>query len=110
MPHKQGLIQLNIRIPKKLARELESLANTEHIEKIDIARQLLWEGVARRKQELALKLCIEGKVTKARAAEIAGFSLWEMMDLVERQGMRWDYNLEEAKAEIKEAIKEARRG
>ncbi|MFQ5853576.1 MAG: UPF0175 family protein [Candidatus Binatia bacterium] len=75
------------------------MAKAEHIEKIDIARQLLWEGVARRKREFALKLCVEGKVTKARAAEIAGVPLWEMMDLVERQGMRWDYRLEEAKGD-----------
>jgi predicted HTH domain antitoxin len=105
----QRLRQLNIRIPQKLARELEDLAQTEHIAKIDIARQLLWEGVARRKQELALRLYAGGKITKARAAEIAGVSLWEMVDLVERQGVRWDYSIEEAKAEIKEVMKQAAR-
>ncbi|MBI4489952.1 MAG: UPF0175 family protein [Deltaproteobacteria bacterium] len=104
------LRQLNIRIPQELAREIEDLARAEHIEKIDIARQLLWEGVTRRKQELALRLYTKGKVTKSRAAEMAGISLWEMMDLVERGGSRWDYTLEEAKAEIREAVRQAQRG
>jgi len=109
MPGKQAVTQLNIRIPQDLAQELEELALVEHIERIDIARQLLWEGVARRKQELAVRLYAEGKVTKARAAELAGLSLWEMIALVEQQGIRWDYSVEEAKAEIKEVLRQVQR-
>lgn len=104
----RAVTQLNLRIPPDLARELDTLAQTEHLEKIDIARQLLWEGVTRRKQELALKLYVEGKVTKAKAAEIAGLSLWEMTDLVEQRGVRWDYDLAEAKAEIAAVLRQAR--
>lgn len=109
MPGKQAVTQLNLRIPQDLALELEELARVEHLEKIDIARQLLWEGVARRKQELAVKLYAEGKVTKARAAELAGVSLWEMIDLIEQHKVRWDYSLEEAKVEIKEVLRQAQR-
>ena len=68
------LEQLNIRIPNKLARELATLADAEHIAKIDIVRQPLWEGIARWKQEVALKLYEHSQVSKSRAAEIAGLS------------------------------------
>src|SRR5581483_7160031 len=104
MPTQAMLEQLNIRIPKKLARALEALAEVEHVAKIDMARQLLWEGVARRKQEVALKLYEEGQVSKSRAAEIAGLSLWEFTDLVERRGTRWDYSLEDAKQELQRVL------
>jgi predicted HTH domain antitoxin len=103
----EGVTQVNIRIPRQLARELEALAEAEHLEKIDVARQLLWEGVIRRKQELAVRLYCEGKVSKAKAAEIAGVSLWEMVDLISHRGTRWEYSLEEAKEEIMAAIIEA---
>jgi len=109
MPGKQAVTRLNIRISQDLAQELEELALAEHLEKIDIARQLLWEGVTRRKQELAVRLYAEGKMTKARAAELASLSLWEMIDLVDQQGVRWDYSLEEAKAEIKEVFRQVQR-
>ena len=109
MPEQQQVTQLNLRIPKALARELEELAHAEHLEKIDMARQLLWEGVAKRKQERALRLYAEGKVSKSRAAELAGLSLWELMDLIEQQGARWDYSLEEAKTELKGALRLAQR-
>lgn len=94
------LEQLNIRIPKKLARELAALADAEHIAKIDMARQLLWEGIARRKQEVALKLYEQGQVSKSRAAEIAGLSLWEFTDVVTQRGRRWEYSVEDAKHEL----------
>jgi predicted HTH domain antitoxin len=105
-----GVEQLNIRIPKKLARELEALAEAEHIAKIDIARQLLWEGIARRKQEAALKLYEQGQVSKSRAAEIADLSLWEFTEVVDQRGARWNYNLEEAKQELQRALSDAREG
>ena len=109
MRGQRAVTQLNLRIPGELARELEELAHAEHLEKIDIARQLLREGVARRKQELALRLYAEGKITKSKAAEVAGISLWDMMALVEQRGVRWEYSLEEAKAELTEVLKHVQR-
>ncbi len=106
MPTQASLEQLNIRIPKKLSRELAALAEAEHVAKIDMARQLLWEGIARRKQEVALKLHTQGHITKSRAAEIAGLSLWEFTDLVHKQGTRWDYSLEDAKQELQRILSE----
>jgi predicted HTH domain antitoxin len=106
MPAQTALEQLNIRIPKQLARELEALAEVEHVAKIDMARQLLWEGIARRKREVALRLYEQGQVSKSRAAEIAGLSLWEFTELVEQRGARWDYSLEEAKQELQRVLSE----
>ena len=104
MPTQPTLEQLNIRIPKKLARELTALAEVEHVAKIDMARQLLWEGIVRRKQEVALKLYDQGQVSKSRAAEIAGLSLWEFTDVVAHRGTRWDYSLEDAKQELQRVL------
>ena len=106
MPTQAALEQLNLRIPRKLARELAALAEVEHVAKIDMARQLLWEGIARRKQEVALKLYDQGKISKSRAAEIAGLSLWEFSDVVTQRGTRWDYSVEEAKQELQRVLSE----
>jgi hypothetical protein len=48
MHTRAGIEQLKIRIPKKLARELETLAKIEQVAKVDLALQLPWEGGARR--------------------------------------------------------------
>ena len=47
-------------------------------------------------------------MTKTRAAEIAGLSVWEIVDLVEQRGLRWDYSVEEAKKEIAAVVKQTR--
>jgi predicted HTH domain antitoxin len=107
MPTQTALEQLNIRIPKKLARELEALAEVEHVAKIDMARQLLREGIVRRKQKVALELYEQGQVSKSRAAELAALSLWEFTELVEQRGARWGYSLEEAKQELQRVLSEA---
>jgi predicted HTH domain antitoxin len=87
-----------------LAEELDKLAEYEHSSRIDLARQILWEGVARRKQERALALYAEGKVTKSKAAEIAGISLWEMMEIVRERRIPSGYTLTEALNEVRRLL------
>lgn len=106
MPTRVDVEQLHVQIPEKLAHELAALADAEHVANIDMVRQLLWEGIARRKQEVALKLYEQGQVSKSRAAEIAGLSLWEFTDLVTQRGTRWDYSIEDAKQELRGVLSE----
>lgn len=96
--------QINIRVPHELAEDLEQLAQVEHRSRIDIARQLLWEGIAHRKQEHALALYVEGKVSRSKAAEIAGISLWEMMDLIAQRRIPSNYTISDAIAEVKRLL------
>jgi predicted HTH domain antitoxin len=54
------------------------------------------KGIASRKRELALRLYRAGKASKSRAAEVAGISLWEMMDLIDQAAVPNPDSLEEA--------------
>jgi len=74
-------VQINLRVPGQVMADLDHLAQEERVARIDLARKILLEGVAQRKRELALRLYREGKASKSRAAEIAGISLWELLDL-----------------------------
>jgi predicted HTH domain antitoxin len=109
MREQQPLTQLNLRIPDTLAHQLEELAEIEHVAKIDLARQLLWEGVTRRCQEVALHMYSERRVSKSRAAELAGLPLWELTEIVAQKGQRWDYDIEEAKQEMATVVAHTKR-
>ncbi|HID88085.1 MAG TPA: hypothetical protein EYP55_12060 [Anaerolineae bacterium] len=61
-------------------------------------------GIARRKQEHALALYAAGKVSRSKAAEIAGISLWEMMDLIDQRRIPSDYTIADAMAEVKRLL------
>lgn len=99
-----GTVQINLRVPTDVADDLDMLAMGDHLTRIDVARQILLDGVAQRKQALALRLYREGKASKTRAAEIAGVSLWEMIDLIDQAGAPDDYTLAEAVEEIRRML------
>ena len=46
-------------------------------------------GLNHRKQQRALKLLEEGKVSFLKAAEMAGLSVWDFSDIVRDKGMVW---------------------
>jgi predicted HTH domain antitoxin len=59
------------------------------------------------KQNLALHLYQEGKIAKSKAAELAGISLWEMMDLIEQAAVPARYSLAEALEEVRQIVAKA---
>ncbi len=97
-------IQINLRVPDEVASDLDALAEQERASRIDLARQILLEGIANRKRALALRLNREGKASKSRAAEIAGISLWEMMDLIDLAALPTAYTLQEAVEEVRRLV------
>jgi len=93
--------QLNIRVPLEMMAEIEEIARQEDLGKTDVARRLLHDGIKHWKLEYALKLYREGRVSKARAAEMAGVSIYEIVDLVRERSIPLQYSLEEAMEDIK---------
>ena len=100
-------IQINLRVPEQTASDLDQLAEQENATRIDVARQILLEGVAERKRTMALELYRQGKASKSRAAELAGISLWEMMDLIGQEGAPSSYTLQEAVEEVRRVVAQA---
>jgi len=85
--------QLNIRIPLEMMAEIEEIARQEDLGKTDVARRLLHEGIKHWKLEHALGLYREGRISKARAAEMAGVSIYEMIDLIRERSIPLQYSL-----------------
>ena len=93
-------IQINLRVPGEIASDLDKLAEQAHVTRIDVARQILLTGIAERKRAQALGLYRQGKASKSKAAEIAGISLWEMMDVIEREEIPSALTLQDAVDEV----------
>ncbi len=92
--------QLNIRIPESLVKELEHIAAEEHADRTSIARKLLTEGVQRWRLAHALRLYEQGQITKERAAEIAGVSIYDILDALRQRGTVAQYSLEELREDL----------
>lgn len=83
----EAVRELNLRLPPEVEGELEEIAREEGLEKTALTTSMLTKSIKRWKLERAIKLYQEGRVTMARAAEIAGVSLYEMMDIIHQRGI-----------------------
>jgi predicted HTH domain antitoxin len=101
--------QINLRVSDTVVEDLDTLAEHEHLTRIDVARQILLDGIAERKSQLALRLYESGKVTKSRAAEIAGVTLWEWHDLLDQTHARDALSAAEVLTEVRRIVAEAAR-
>ena len=92
--------QLNIRIPDNLLEQLELIAIEEQLDRTTVARKILAEGIGQWRLKHALKLYEKGQVTKERAAEMAGVSIYDIMDELRRQGTLAQYSLEDLREDL----------
>ena len=96
----EAVRQLNIRIPESLIEELERIATEEQVDRTSVARKLLTEGVNRWRLEHTLRLYQQGQITKERAAEMAGVSIYDILDELRQRGTVARYSLEELREDL----------
>jgi len=96
---------LAVRIPEEIEKEILKVIEREKLDKATVVRTLLEMGIVEWRKQTALELLRDGKVTFAKAAEIAKLSLWEFADLVKQRNVEWvRYTPEEIEKEVKEAF------
>jgi predicted HTH domain antitoxin len=95
---------LAVRIPEEIEKEILEVVEREKLGKAAVVRNLLELGIAEWRKQTALELLRDGKVTFAKAAEMAKLSLWEFADLVKQCNVEWvRFTPEEVEKEFKEA-------
>ena len=95
---------LAVRVPAEVEKEIGEIVEKEKLDKATVVRNLLAMGIAEWRIQTALELLQKGKVTFAKAAEIARVSLWEFADLVKQRNIEWvRYAPEDIEKELKKA-------
>jgi predicted HTH domain antitoxin len=79
--------QVNVRLEQSLIEEIDRLAREDAIDRSEMARRLLSHGLETRRMRRALDAYRAGAVTAWRAAEVAGVSLYEMIDRLHEEGI-----------------------
>jgi predicted HTH domain antitoxin len=78
---------LAVRIPTELEKEILEIIEQEKLDKATVVRNLLEIGMVEWRKQTALEFLREGKVTFAKAAQMAKLSLWEFADLVKQHNV-----------------------
>ncbi len=102
-----GLEVLSVRIPREVKKELEELAKLENRNKAEIVREILIKGIREMRIEAALKLYREGRATLWKTAELAGLSLWEIIEELRKRGVELQYGYRELEEDLRASSDES---
>lgn len=97
--------KVSIIIPEDLKKEIDKLRKIHNEDQSSYMTKLLWKSVTQEKLEYALKEYLDDKISMGKAAEIAGISVWEMLDELKKRKFTLNYRITDAKKEIETIIK-----
>ncbi|MBS7657192.1 UPF0175 family protein [Candidatus Bathyarchaeota archaeon] len=101
---KLTLKPLAVRIPEEIEKEIQIVVKQEGLDRATVVRNLLELGISEWRKQTALELLRDGKVTFAKAAEMAKLPLWDLADLLKQRNIEWvRFSREELEKEFEEA-------
>ncbi len=92
-----GSVSKTVRFPEKLIKAVEHKAEFDKINESAAIRHLLALGA----EDYAVELFRGGKVTLNEAAELAGVTLREMIDSLQRHGVRGNVRIDQQREALK---------
>jgi len=96
---------ISARLPESVVGEIEAIAGAEKTDRSITMRKLLEMGIQEWKKKDALASYRGGKVTLWKAAEMAGVSLREMMDLIKEAKVPYQYDTDALEEYVERILK-----
>ena len=97
--------KISIILPDDLKKEIDKLREIYKEEQSSYIRKLLWKSVAQEKLDYAINQYLDDKISLGKSSEIAGISIWEMLDELHRRNITLKYKISEAELEIEKIVK-----
>lgn len=88
------------RIPKDEQKWLEEMEKESGARRSEVLRRLIERGLKEWRKEKALELLRDHETTVRKAAELAGVTYVEMLELVSEEGIDIGYDLKELERDI----------
>ena len=92
---------ISARLSKDRIELIEEMAREERVDKSTILDRALERYTKEWKLQKATESYREGLVTLSRAAEIAGISIWEMIDVISKKKIPPQYDIEDLEEDLK---------
>ena len=73
-------VQIATRVDRDLLSKIEKIQDDMQADRSETIRRLLEEGARQYELKRAVELLCDGKVTVSRGAEIAGVSVWDLLE------------------------------
>jgi predicted HTH domain antitoxin len=92
---------ISVRIDDDTLRDLELLRKDAKADRSEVVRRLLDRAIRNAKLERAMQLLRERKISIGKAAELAGATLYEIMEAMPKHGVQLGYTMEDLRRDVK---------
>ncbi|MFV9631434.1 MAG: UPF0175 family protein [Methanosarcinales archaeon] len=93
---------ITTRVPDEMFERITELEESEKIDRAEATRKLLFIGIKEMKKEKAIKLLREYKMTYRKAAEMMGVAIYELLDIMEKEGIEVGYSMRDLEKDLEE--------
>ncbi|KXB05134.1 hypothetical protein AKJ48_00300 [candidate division MSBL1 archaeon SCGC-AAA261O19] len=93
--------QIATRVDKDLLAQIKEIEREMKADRAEVIRRLLDEGIKQRQLDKAMTMLRNDKVTVSKAAEIAGVSIWEMIEVMREKQIPIPYDEEDLRKSLK---------
>ena len=105
-------LTFSTRLDRQTAARMRALERDMKADTSEVLRRVIERGLGEFELEKALALLREGKITRAKAAELAGISIYEIIYLAAEKGIPISYTKKDLEEDIRtlreyRAIKES---
>lgn len=92
--------QIAARVDEDLLARIKEIEKEMRADRSEVIRRLLDEGVRQYRLERAVGLLRDGRATVSRAAEIAGVSIWDMLEVMRVKRVPIPYKAEDLRKSL----------
>jgi predicted HTH domain antitoxin len=92
---------VSARLPKERIDQIEEIAREEKIDRSTVLDRALEHYIREWRLRKAIDSYAEGGATLPRAAETAGLTIWEMIDILAKRNIQPQYDAEDLEEDLK---------
>ncbi|MBI2672147.1 UPF0175 family protein [Candidatus Woesearchaeota archaeon] len=91
---------ISVRIQKQELKEIENISSYEKTSKSNVLREVLEKGIKEKKLGIAIEKFQNNEATASKASKIAGIPLTLFLDVLQRKGVNFHYDLNELREDL----------
>jgi len=92
---------ISVRVDDDTLRDLELLREDSKVDRSEVIRRLLDKAIKNAKLERAMQLLRERKISTGKAAELAGVTLYEIIEAMGKYDVYVDYTPEDLRRDLR---------
>lgn len=94
-------LTFSTRLDRSTAARIKALGSDMKADTSEVLRKVIEKGLGDFELEKALTLLREGKITRAKAAELAGVSIYEIIDFAAEKGIPFFYTKKDLEEDLR---------